>query len=291
MHKASTLQTHLNTGCCENAMCWLQPQSMGNSHAYPAEKHRQIFHLDGQSQPLDPRTHAVRPDLADIALADQHFAPHYAAAVLRYCAAPFAAVMISPDKAAEQGSELQQGEGFHLLDISAGWAWGYCAHDHYVGYVPADQLSIDKPANAPHAAQTDDPVAVAETRLGTPYVWGGRGGAGVDCSGLVQTSFAAAGIYLPRDADLQMAELANAPDATAPYQRGDVLFFKGHVGMMVDADRMLHATKHGMTTKIEPLADILQRYEAEFGAPAILSAKRIVPATRHDAPSYSLPLA
>ncbi len=249
---------------------------MGNPLANPAENHRPQFHLSGQSQSLDPRTHAVRPDLADIALADRHFAPHYASAVLRYCAVSFAPLMLAPDLVAEQGSELQRGEAFHLLDISAGWAWGYCGHDHYVGYVRADLLSTETP-KIPAASPVEDPVAVAEARAGTPYVWGGRGGAGVDCSGLVQTSFAAAGTHLPRDADLQMAALANAPDATMPYQRGDILFFKGHVGMMVDADHMLHATKHGMITKIEPLADILARYEAEFGTPAILSAKRIVP--------------
>ena len=250
---------------------------MGNTGTDGADAARPQFHLAGHSKPLDPRVHAVRPDLADIALADKHFAPHYAAAVARYCAVPHAPVMLAPQDSAEQGSELLHGEIFCLLDMSAGWAWGYCKHDHYVGYVRADMLRPEM-QSAPEIPHVDDPVSVAETRLGMPYVWGGRGGAGVDCSGLVQTSFAAAGIDLPRDADLQMAHLAHMPDATTPYQRGDVLFFKGHVGMMVDATHMLHATKHGMTTKIEPLAEILQRYEAEFGIPVILSAKRLIPA-------------
>lgn len=224
---------------------------------------------------LDPRTHAVRADLADIAHADVHFAPHYAQAVQRWCATAHAPLMKAPSADAEQGSELLQGDIFWMLDSSAGWAWGYCERDHYVGYVAAEHLSAQAIA-APEQPKADDPVTIAEARLGTPYVWGGRGGAGIDCSGLSQTSFAAAGIALPRDADLQMAALADAPDAVQPYSRGDLIFMPGHVGMMVDDTHFIHATKHGMTTKIEPLADVVARYEAEHGAPAILSAKRIL---------------
>jgi cell wall-associated NlpC family hydrolase len=238
---------------------------------------RPQFHLSGPSVALDPRTHAVRADLADIALANVHFAPHYAQGVQRWCAAAHAPLMKAPAADAEQGSELLAGDAFWVLDITAGWAWGYCAHDHYVGYVAAKHLSTEG-ISAKEQPKRDDPVAVAESRLGTPYVWGGRGGAGLDCSGLAQTSFAAAGIALPRDADLQMAALADAPDAVQPYKRGDLIFMPGHVGLMTDDTHFLHATKHGMITKVEPLADVVARYEAEYGAPAILSAKRILPA-------------
>jgi cell wall-associated NlpC family hydrolase len=236
---------------------------------------RPQFHLKGIAQQLEARTHAVRDDLADIAHADVHFAPHYAAPVLRRCTDPFAPIFKAPDAAAEQISELLCGEDFWLLDISGDWAWGYCAHDHYVGYIAVNALGSADDVPRSVQACTSDPVSVAQGLLGTPYVWGGRGGAGIDCSGLVQTSFATVGIALPRDSDLQLASLANAPDATLPYLRGDIVFFKGHVGMMADATHLLHATKHEMTTKIEPLETVVARYEAEYGVPAILATKRI----------------
>ena len=147
---------------------------------------RQSFHLTGPSQTLDPRVNAVRGDLADIALAGILFAPHYAAPVERRCAASFAPMFDKPNGV--QSSELLQGELFHLLDVAGGWAWGFSAHDHYVGYVQADALA----ANAVLTTEPSgaDPVSFAETFLGMTYHWGGRGGAGIDCSGLGHLQFA-----------------------------------------------------------------------------------------------------
>jgi len=113
-----------------------------------------------------------------------------------------------------------------------------------------------------------DPVAVAERLVGTPYVWGGRGGGGVDCSGLVQLALGLAGIAAPRDSDQQQA--LGAPIATGEaLRRGDLIFFPGHVGIMVDPENMVHANAHWMAVAIEPLADIVARLAGTQAEPVI----------------------
>ncbi len=82
---------------------------------------------------------------------------------------------------------------------------------------------------------------VAERFLGVPYVWGGKTQAGLDCSGLVQTSLEAAGISAPRDTDMMEVALGHALQPEAGLRRGDLIFWKGHVGLMVDGETLLHA--------------------------------------------------
>ena len=118
-----------------------------------------------------------------------------------------------------------------------------------------------------------DPVAVAERLIGAPYLWGGRGSGGIDCSGLVQLALALCGIAAPRDTDLQRAALGDEIDADDPLRRGDLIFMPGHVGMMVDADRLLHANAFWMAVTVEPLAAVVARLgEGE----AVISRRRIV---------------
>lgn len=231
---------------------------------------RNSFSLSGPSRALDPRVNAMRGDLADVSLAGKHFSPHYASPVERFCAVLHTPVCEKPE--GRQVSELLAGESFMLLDISGGWAWGYCKHDHYVGYVDADALTeAAQPNSEPLPAEAVD---AAKCFLDQPYVWGGRGGAGIDCSGLIQRSLAAAGIAAPRDSDMQMAELGNAVPEGATLQRGDLVFFPGHVGMMVDAETLVHATEHFGRTVIEPLADVVSRIGKDHPVP-ILARRRI----------------
>ena len=131
---------------------------------------------------------------------------------------------------------------------------------------------------ASHAASLDAPpaadfVAVAETFLSVPYLWGGRTGIGLDCSGLVQVALDAAGIAAPRDSDMQEAELGVAVNDRDALRRGDLVFWKGHVGVMRDALTLLHANGHHMQVAIEPLAEAEARIAARGGGP-VTSVRR-----------------
>jgi cell wall-associated NlpC family hydrolase len=107
----------------------------------------------------------------------------------------------------------------------------------------------------------EDYVAVAESFLGTPYLWGGRTSVGLDCSGLVQLAAAAAGHAVPRDADMQAAEAGHAIDwqEGAPLCRGDLVFWEEHVGIMTSAEDFLHANAHHMTVELEPFSEARAR--------------------------------
>lgn len=119
-------------------------------------------------------------------------------------------------------------------------------------------------ARAGHHA--GDPVLVARDFVGTPYVWGGRTRDGIDCSGLVQAALNACGIACPRDSDQQLAAFGGDIGEDA-LQRGDLVFFPGHVGIMADATRLLHANAYWMTTLIEPLGAVVGRLAGQHRQP------------------------
>ncbi len=98
-----------------------------------------------------------------------------------------------------------------------------------------------------------DLARVADGLVGTPYLWGGRTPAGLDCSGLVQLSFAMAGVRMPRDASMQ-EEVGRALAGADDLQRGDLVFWPGHVAIMLDAQQLVHASGHEMLVCREPLA-------------------------------------
>jgi len=119
-----------------------------------------------------------------------------------------------------------------------------------------------------------DFVAVAERFLETPYLWGGRTSEGIDCSGLVQTALAAAGIAAPRDSDMLEASLGAPIPIDGALTRGDLVFWRGHVGIMRDDATLLHANGWHMKVVSEKLAEARARIAASAGG-EITSVRRL----------------
>jgi cell wall-associated NlpC family hydrolase len=139
------------------------------------------------------------------------------------------------------------------------------AEDHNARYALID------PAGAvvvqhlqPLSDHATDWTAIAELFTGTPYLWGGKTGLGIDCSGIIQIAFEMCAIAAPRDTDMQAAELGTAlplDGGLPPLRRGDLVFWDGHVGFMRDAQILLHANAHHMAVASEPLAAALERLQ------------------------------
>jgi cell wall-associated NlpC family hydrolase len=119
--------------------------------------------------------------------------------------------------------------------------------------VTHDGLFLPKPHVSALGHNEPDFVAVAERFAGTPYLWGGKSSLGIDCSGLVQVSLNAAGIGCPRDSDMQQAALGRPLDMAQQnkLQRGDLLFWKGHVAIARDHQTIVHANAFHVATVIE----------------------------------------
>lgn len=153
-----------------------------------------------------------------------------------------------------------------ILPLGASVAMTGETSDHNAAYV------LVEPAGAivkQHLGAVDDHandfVAVAETLAGTPYLWGGNSAFGIDCSGLVQLALRMAGRPAPRDSDMQEAALGEPlPLASGLPQlrRGDLVFWTGHVGIMQDGKRLLHANAHHMAVASEPLTETFARLDA-----------------------------
>lgn len=120
-----------------------------------------------------------------------------------------------------------------------------------------------KPANA---CETDF-VAVAQRFLEVPYYWGGKSALGIDCSGLVQLALEACGVAALRDSDMQEETLGERlmVNDLDTLKRGDLVFWKGHVGIMTDAETLLHANGHHMMVAAEPLKEAVARIAAKDG--------------------------
>jgi len=130
------------------------------------------------------------------------------------------------------------------------------ARDDRIGWIAKAHLS-------PIGTTLKDPAAVALAHLGAPYLWGGRESIGLDCSGLVQQALLACGLACPRDSDQQQSlGVAAPPDELT---RGDLVFWPGHVAMMIDARRMVHANAFHMAVTVEPLAKVSARIAARGG--------------------------
>jgi len=133
------------------------------------------------------------------------------------------------------------------------------------GYVPSRHL-------APIGLMATDFVAIAEQFLHTPYLWGGKTCFGLDCSGLVQIALNACGIPCPRDSDMQEQRLGKV-SSLVDLQRGDLIFWKGHVAIARDDETLIHANAYHMAVAIEPAVEAIGRI-ARTGS-QVTSVKRL----------------
>ncbi|TLP68847.1 NlpC/P60 family protein [Parasedimentitalea maritima] len=135
------------------------------------------------------------------------------------------------------------------------------------GFIPTPHL---KPADTTDA----DPVALAGLFLGTPYLWGGNSRFGIDCSGLVQAALLACGIPCPGDTGPQESSVGHTLPPGSTYQRGDLLFWKGHVAFVYDPETIIHANAHDMAVALEPLQAAIDRIQAQGDGP-VTAHKRL----------------
>ena len=136
--------------------------------------------------------------------------------------------------------------------VMAGHMQGDFLHLHGSGYIHLKHLRPIQDASARMFTE------LAKDMLGLPYIWGGTGHIGVDCSGLVQSALAATGVDAPRDADQQEASLGRSV-SDGKRQIGDLLFWPGHVGIVIEGDKLLHANAHHMCVAIESVAQAVSR--------------------------------
>ncbi len=134
------------------------------------------------------------------------------------------------------------------------------------GYIPQSHSMVAEEVQ-------HDWVCVAELFLGVPYLWGGRTQNGLDCSALVQLAAQSAQLKLPRNTSQQQYE-GNAIDSVEQLQRGDLVFWKGHVGVMQSATQLLHANAHHMQVASEPLQQAVERIKLKEGP--ITAMQRLV---------------
>lgn len=142
------------------------------------------------------------------------------------------------------------------------------------GFLETELGYIPRVHTVPAYTRLNDPVAVAEQFLGTPYLWGGNSRFGLDCSGLVQAGLLACGAACPGDSNDQERELGEALPHGTQAERGDLLFWKGHVAWVAGDNLLLHANAYHMAVAFEPMDQAIARIAKQGDGP-VTAHKRL----------------
>jgi len=265
---------------------------------------------------LDPRLHAYRADVADIALKGCVRAEKFISPQKGRVLAPLADIYAREGGENCLTSQLLMGDEIYVFDKKNGFSFIQSVKDSYVGYMkdvfigederdlthyvrarstflypqadlkstPVQALSLGTKISivdfisyrgllyavtktgsavfADHLSKIDDRpddyVSVAEELLHTPYLWGGASSFGIDCSGLVQLAMALCGLQVLRDSDMQGETIGSSLTQTDKLQRGDLIFWPGHVAIMQNEKKVIHANGKTMDVSSQPLTHIIQ---------------------------------
>ncbi|MDC0092734.1 NlpC/P60 family protein [Alphaproteobacteria bacterium] len=129
---------------------------------------------------------------------------------------------------------------------------------NFIGFVPTNDIVKKK-------GKVSDWVKIAENLIHTPYKWGGRDTLGLDCSALVQLSLQTYGLEFPRDTNLQTKINFLKIKDRQFLKRGMLVFWEGHVAILLDKENIIHANAFHMKTEIEPLIEAEKRIEKQYG--------------------------
>jgi cell wall-associated NlpC family hydrolase len=195
--------------------------------------------------------------IPDAALAKPAAAPTHKVTALRTFAFPGPSIKLPPVETLPMGARITVAREDGVFAVTGeGW------------YLPRRHLAdLD--------VMEKDFVAVAERFVGTPYLWGGKSSLGIDCSALVQVSLNAAGIGCPRDSDMQEEGLGRtlSQPESKKLQRGDLIFWEGHVAIVRDGETIVHANAHHMATAVENTRAAIARIKA--AGSEVTSIKRL----------------
>jgi cell wall-associated NlpC family hydrolase len=205
----------------------------------------------------------IRDDFAFVQAAKDGYCGYLAASALgparpqtHWVSAPATHLYASPDLKSREQARLSLGSHLCLT-----------ATEHGAFLESIDGLFVPHAHVRPLGDWATDAVSIAESLLGTPYLWGGNSRDGIDCSGLVQASLLACGTPCPADSDMQEAALGTRLPEGAAYRRGDLFCWKGHVALAVGGGRLIHANAHYMAVAYEGITATISRIEAQGGGP------------------------